>query len=46
MDALHVLDKFKTEPKISPIQLAKDEQKKRKRASKLKQQSENEDLGW
>ena len=46
LDALHVLDRFKTEPQISPIQLAKDEQKKRKRTSKLKQQSENDDLGW
>ena len=46
LDAFYVLEKFKTEPQISPIQLAKEEQKKRKRTSKVKLQSENGDLGW
>jgi transcriptional regulator with XRE-family HTH domain len=33
LDQLHVLDVFTVQPVISPIQLAKLEQKKRKRAS-------------
>lgn len=34
LDQLHFLDYFQVQPKVSPIQLAKLEQKKRKRASK------------
>jgi transcriptional regulator with XRE-family HTH domain len=34
LDQLHFLDYFQVQPKVSPIQLAKLEQKKRRRASK------------
>jgi len=36
LDQLHIFDQFKVIEKISPIQLAKLEQTKRKRASKAK----------
>jgi len=36
LDQLHFLDFFQVQPKLSPIQLAKLEQKKRRRASKAK----------
>lgn len=36
LDLLHVLDEFKIQHQLSPIQLAKIEQQKRKRASKSK----------
>ncbi|MES2457385.1 MAG: helix-turn-helix transcriptional regulator [Bacteroidota bacterium] len=46
LDALYVLDSFKIETQISPMLLAEEEQKKRKRAFQAKQTPENEDLGW
>lgn len=46
LDALYVLEQFKTQPQISPLQLAKEEEKKRKRASKKHSQTDNEDPGW
>jgi len=46
LDALYVLDRFKTEPQISPMLLAKEEQKKRKRAFRTKENPEKEELGW
>ena len=46
LDALYVLDRFKTEPQVSPILLAKEEQKKRKRAFRTKENPEEEGLGW
>jgi len=45
LDALYVLDKFKIETQISPMLLAKEEQKKRKRAYGEKEKPE-EELGW
>ena len=46
LDALYVLDRFKIEPKISPMLLAKEEQKKRKRVFRTKENPEEDDLGW
>lgn len=46
LDALYVLDRFKIEPQISPMLLAKEEQKKRKRAFRAKENPEEEELGW
>lgn len=47
LDALHVFDSFRTETVVSPILLAKEEQKKRKRASRGKDDAtEYDDLGW
>jgi len=46
LDILYVLDRFSPAPQISPMLLAKEEQKKRKRVFSTKQKPENEDLGW
>ncbi|MFC3559788.1 hypothetical protein [Pedobacter jamesrossensis] len=46
LDALYVLDRFKIEPQISPMLLAKEEQKKRKRASRAKESPKEEESGW
>lgn len=46
VDALYVLDKFKAEIQISPLQLAKEDEKKRKRASGNSAQTSKDDLGW
>ncbi|MGY4385154.1 transcriptional regulator with XRE-family HTH domain [Pedobacter sp. UYP24] len=46
LDVLYVLDRFTLEPKISPMLLAKEEQKKRKRAFPTKENPEAEELGW
>ncbi|UIR56344.1 helix-turn-helix domain-containing protein [Sphingobacterium sp. SRCM116780] len=46
LDALYVFDLFKVEPKISPMLLAKEDEKKRKRASKSNPQITKDDLGW
>lgn len=46
LDALYVLDRFKIEPQISPMLLAKEEQNKRKRAFRTKENPENQELGW
>lgn len=46
LDALYVLEQFRTQPQISPLQLAKEEEKKRKRASKKHSQTDNEEPGW
>ncbi|SRR5690554_4551860 len=46
LDALYVLESFRLETQISPLLLAKEEENKRKRASKNYNQSKNEDIGW
>ena len=46
LDALYVLDRFKIESQISPMLLAKEEQKKRKRSSRTKENPEEKELGW
>jgi len=46
LDTLYVLDRFKIETQISPMLLAKEEQKKRKRASRNKNAPKNNDIGW
>ena len=43
---LHIFEQFKVVEKISPIQLAKLEQKKRKRASKNKSITEETKSDW
>ncbi|NEW78713.1 MAG: helix-turn-helix transcriptional regulator [Gelidibacter sp.] len=45
LDQLHVLDAFKIEQQISPIELAKLAQQKRQRASS-KADSEHSDTNW
>ena len=45
LDQLHILDVFTVQPIFSPIQLAKIEQKKRKRASGS-QSSSSENSSW
>ena len=46
LDAFYVLEQFKTESKISPLQLARDDEKKRKRASKNIRQTNSTNIGW
>ncbi len=46
LEALHVLEGFSVPETISPLQLVKAEQKKRKRASGSKQSTDDGDLGW
>lgn len=46
LNQLHIFDQFKVIEKISPIQLAKLEQKKRKRASKTKIETNNTNSDW
>lgn len=46
LDALYVFEQFRIQPKISPLQLAKEDEKKRKRASKNNSQTNNDDIGW
>lgn len=47
LDELRVFDSFHTETSVSPILLAREEQKKRKRAGRGKGGlTEYEDLGW
>lgn len=46
LDALYVLEQFRTEPNISPLQLAKEDEKRRKRASHSNPQTNKEELGW
>lgn len=46
LDALYVLENFKLGEELSPMQLAKGETKKRKRAASLSNNSNKEDLGW
>lgn len=46
LDALYVFEQFKIRPQISPLQLAKEDEKKRKRASKNNTQPNKDDIGW
>ena len=46
LDALYVLENFKLGEELSPMQLAKGETKKRKRAASQSNNSNKEDLGW
>lgn len=46
LNALYVLDFFKEETQISPLKLAKEEENKRKRATKTKAKDSKDDLGW
>ena len=46
LDALYVLENFKLSEELSPMQLAKGETKKRKRAASQSNNSNKEDLGW
>lgn len=46
LEALYVFDQFKTTMQISPIQLAKNDEKKRKRASRKNKENDRDDLGW
>lgn len=46
LDALYVFEQFKVQTQISPLQLAKDEAKRRKRASKDNSQTNKDEPGW
>lgn len=46
LDALYILEQFRVEQPISPLQLAKEDEKKRKRASKNTSQRNKDDIGW
>ncbi|EOZ96976.1 transcriptional regulator, XRE family [Indibacter alkaliphilus LW1] len=46
LDALYVLEHFQEVKPISPMQLAKEDEAKWKRASKSKKSSPKDDLGW
>lgn len=46
LNLLHLLDVFKIIPRLSPIQLAEMEMKKRKRASKTKRSTKKDKLNW
>src|SRR5690606_31304618 len=44
LEALYVFDRFRVTEPVSPIQLAKEDEKKRKRVSRKKK--ENDNPGW
>lgn len=46
LDALYVLNDFQEVTTISPMQLAKEDEAKWKRASKSKKSPPKDDLGW
>lgn len=46
LDALYVLKNFQLPEEISPLQLAKGENKPRQRASSRNNNKDKEDLGW
>jgi transcriptional regulator with XRE-family HTH domain len=46
LDLLYVFDEFKVSPQISPIQLAKEDELKRKRASRGHDKNDKNSLGW
>jgi transcriptional regulator with XRE-family HTH domain len=46
LDALYVFEQFKVTEQISPIQLAKEDEKKRKRASRNHNKNDKDNLGW
>lgn len=46
LDALYVLNQFKGETTVSPLLLAKAEEQKQKRATKVSGKDNKSDLGW
>jgi transcriptional regulator with XRE-family HTH domain len=46
LNQLYVLDLFQVQKQLSPIELAKLDQRKRKRASKLKDKKKNDKSDW
>ena len=46
LNLLHVLEQFKINPQLSPIQLAEMEQAKRKRATRTKKTSKKTKSNW
>ena len=46
LDALYVFDQFVTKSTISPMQMASEDEKKRKRASRNNSQTKKDDIGW
>lgn len=46
LDLLHIMDVFKVEDQISPIEYAKLKRKKRKHASPKKTDHKKDDIGW
>jgi transcriptional regulator with XRE-family HTH domain len=46
LDQLHVLQEFEVQPQLSPIQLAEQELKKRKRASKIRSTETKPESDW
>ncbi len=46
LNSLHVLNGFKTTTQLSPLQLVKLEQDKRKRATSIKQDNKNPKSDW
>lgn len=46
LDALYVLGRFKIEPQISPLRLAKEDGKKRRRASRKDAETYGDDVEW
>ena len=47
LGAMHIFEAFQVQPQLSPMKLAKQEAKKRKRASKDHSKTDNnENLGW
>lgn len=46
LDALYVFDQFRITPQISPLQLAKEDEKMRKRASRKNSKPNKGDIGW
>lgn len=46
LEALYVFEQFRIQPQISPLKLAREDEKRRKRASKNNSQTNKDDLGW
>jgi|LSQX01.2.fsa_nt_gb transcriptional regulator with XRE-family HTH domain len=46
LDALYIFEQFKVTEQISPLQLAKEDEKKRKRASSIHNKNKKDILGW
>lgn len=46
LDALYVLEQFKVEPQVSPLQMAKEDRKKRRRAARKNTETYGDDVEW
>ncbi|TWI20342.1 helix-turn-helix domain-containing protein [Sphingobacterium siyangense] len=46
LDAFYVLEQFRSTPQISPLQLAKEDEKKRKRAYRNNNHRNKDNSGW